>query len=656
MVHVSRDDVKRQVADATDIVQLIGEHVALTPRGREFIGLCPFHEDRKPSMYVVPAKQMYHCFACGAGGDAFSFLMNYHKMGFREALTLLAERANIKLPAYGGGGNKDDGPSPKERMRSANKLATEFFKRLYHDEKIGKVARDYVATRGINKDMVEAFCIGYAPDEWDGMVQQINTKRWDREAFELAGLIAPRKNGGGHYDRLRHRLIFPIFDNMGSPIAFGGRVLAGTTRDDSSDAKYLNSPETPLFNKSATLFGLHLAQKPIIDSRTAIIVEGYTDVIACHQAGVRNVVATLGTALTEQHAAKLRSYCDRVVLLFDADEAGQKAADRALQVFFNERIDVDIAVLPGAKDPAELFQLPDGMALWQGAVDAAVDAMTFQFNRVRRLFEEATTIAGKQRVTEEYLRTLVNLGFDRLDMGRRGLVMARLADLLLLDVPTVDAMIRGLAQGSRPRVSPPRPALPPEPVYDEYGEIVDANVDGGYGGEIDEADTRVSVRQRAERDVVGCLLVKPELIHVDLPDGRPLSESIGLADFTDKPVARLYDGVFEWLMEHEGLTTSDLREVFDSEQPIRLATRLQMQVEQLTRSDDDQLMDLLVKSVEAIVRYRSEEEYREQKMQLRSEEASETVESTDERQRRLELAVAHMKANPSAARVPRIKR
>ncbi|MEX0741411.1 MAG: DNA primase, partial [Phycisphaeraceae bacterium] len=331
--------------EASDLVRLIGDHVSLRPRGKEFVGLCPFHEDKNPSMYVSPSKQIYKCFSCGAGGDAFSFMMGYHKMSFPEALEHLAERNNIKLPKRSAGtsGEGDEGPSPRQRIQQANQLAQRFFKQTYTDASLGKIARDYVTSRGISDAMVEAFGIGCAPDAWDALAGQVQKQRWDAHAFEQAGLIANRKTGNGHYDRLRHRLIFPICDTLGRPIAFGGRTLPDSKLGDKSDAKYLNSPETPLFNKSATLFGLHLAQQTIIAKRTAVIVEGYTDVVAAHQAGRANVVATLGTALTKEHARQLRRYCDRVVLVFDADEAGQKAADRALNVFFEENLDVHIA-------------------------------------------------------------------------------------------------------------------------------------------------------------------------------------------------------------------------------------------------------------------------------------------------------------------------
>ena len=324
-----QEDQKIQVQQATDIVRLIGEQVSLRPKGKEFAGLCPFHDDKNPSMFVSPAKQIYKCFSCGAGGDVFTFVTQYHKMTFPEALSFLAERAGIRLEARGGRGGGEAKQGERGRISQANTLAVGFFRALYRHAEHGRSGREYVAKRGISPEMVEAFEIGYAPDRWDGLSMTIAQKNWDLGAFELAGLVKARERGGepasgeasGHYDRLRHRLIFPIFDAIGRPIAFGGRKLR-----EADEPKYLNSPETALFNKSATLYGLHLAKKPIIDSRTAVIVEGYTDVIACHQAGVRNVVATLGTALTAEHVRELRRYAEQVVLVFDGDAAVRKPA------------------------------------------------------------------------------------------------------------------------------------------------------------------------------------------------------------------------------------------------------------------------------------------------------------------------------------------
>ena len=233
------NDQKLQIQQATDIVRLIGEQISLQPKGKEFVGLCPFHNDKRPSLSVSPAKQIYKCFACSAGGDVFSFVMNYHKMTFPETLKYLAERAGIKLEsAKRSWGEQAESATDRQQIVRANELAVRYYASVLKQPD-SRVARDYIQQRGISAAMVEVFQIGYAPDQWDGLSLVIGQRGWDRRGFELAGLISQRKQGNGHYDRLRHRLIFPILDALGRPVAFGGRRIR-----EEDEPKYLNSPET----------------------------------------------------------------------------------------------------------------------------------------------------------------------------------------------------------------------------------------------------------------------------------------------------------------------------------------------------------------------------------------------------------------------------
>ena len=614
---MNNEDAKRQVQHATDIVALIGEHVALRARGREFVGLCPFHDDKNPSMYVVPAKQIYKCFACDAGGDVFSFVMDYHKMTFPEALRHLAERANIQLPStrVRGGG---EGPSTRERLIQASQLALAFYQQLLKDPETGHIARQYITDRGISDEMVAAFRFGYAPDAWDGLVNAIESSHWDRQAFEQAGLIGARNNGPGYFDKLRHRLIFPICDALGRPIAFGGRKLR-----DEDEPKYLNSPESELFNKSATLFGLDLAKKPIIDARTAVIVEGYTDVIACHQAGVRNVVATLGTALTVEHARVLRRFSDRVILLFDADEAGQSAADRALEIFFNEPLDIQIGILPDGLDPADLLAKDDGLPRWTQSCDAAVDVMTFAFGRLADAYERADTMAGRQRIIEDYLRRLVQLGFRKLEPIRRGMVIPQLADLLRIDAGTLNDVIRGFDGAARAR----------EP------------------GAAQAADApRLSARGQAEQQFVGCLLNRPDLFHAAMPDGRPLDESVMPGDLEHEPTRVVYEVVHQWLSDQDTTDEMMLRDVLEDEQAFRTALDLQSDADRLNQSDPQRIERNLRSAAAVICRSQADAEYLQQQQYVRS---ADEVDEQDRDSKRLAMAVAHAKAHPSAGRIPR---
>jgi DNA primase len=636
------EQTKGRVLESTDLVELIGQHIALRPKGREFAGLCPFHDDTNPSLYVSPTKQIYKCFVCGAGGDALSFITHYHKMSFPEALAHLAERAGIELPRHGRGAQPGEGMSNRQRILEANKKALSFFRNALRDERAGAVARQYLAERGIDDEMIEAFQLGCAPDRWDALAERVQRSRWDREAFEMAGLIAPRRRGNGYFDKLRHRLIFPILDNIGRPIAFGGRVLPVSEREDKTDAKYLNSPEHDAFHKSATLFGLHRAQRAIIDSRTAVLVEGYTDVLAAHRAGFSNAVATLGTALTRDHARLLRRYCDRVLLVFDADEAGQRAADRALEVFFQEPLDVDIAILPEGLDPADLLGKDDGPDRFQGSLDAAEDAMAFQFRRVRRAFDQTETMAGRQRITEQYLQSLVRLGLRRLGRQRYGLVFARLAELL---------------------------GMSPAAVKDAVGRIEDQpghDQSSANAAARQQPTRRLNAAQRAERYIIGCLLNGAELFHAEMPDGMPLDEAVVPDDFSDEAHRKLYGSIYKWLADRDteatpedgedtaqgrSLQPAELRPMLEDEDLLQLALNLQLKVDELTEGSHDRRVELLRRSASAVVRNRDEQEYQHEKQRMRRDPTVQDAPPETEVERRLNLVRQHHR--PNAGRVVR---
>jgi DNA primase len=433
-------DDRERVLEASDIVRVIGEHLRLKGQGREFVGLCPFHDDHKPSMRVSPAKQIFKCFSCGAGGDVFTFVQKYHKMDFRESLEFLAERAGIELTKFKPGPVNTDLPAgpTKQDLYAAASFAAEFFQAILRHPQHGEAARAVVARRGISPAMVERFRIGAAPDRWDGLILALQGKGLDVRAFADAGLVKRRETGDGHYDALRHRLIFPIQDQIGRLIAFGGRKLR-----DEDEPKYLNSPETRLFNKSATLFGLHQASRAIQAEKRVIVTEGYTDAIACHQAGFEFAVATLGTALTPEHARVLRRLCDTVVLVFDGDEAGQRAADRAVAVFLAEAIDVKIATLSrftDAKDPDELLKREGGAEVFRAALDGAVDLLDFRFARLREKLRGAGLSALNRAVLDE-IAAFKDMGLDRVEPLRKRLIEKRLAQLAGVPESTIREIV-----------------------------------------------------------------------------------------------------------------------------------------------------------------------------------------------------------------------
>jgi len=447
---VEHDD-RQRVRDASDIVAVVGEHLTLKPKGREYVGLCPFHDDRNPSMCVIPAKQIFHCFVCGTGGDVFTFIQKYHSMGFREALEFLAERANIELTAFKPSGGAGSAPASqtgigKREIMAANETAESFFRTILNHPEHGQAARAILEQRGISPEMVERFGIGASPDRWDGLLMTVEKNGLNLEAMVGAGLIKSRDTDG-HYDALRNRLIFPICDQIGRVVAFGGRKI-----NEEDEPKYLNSPETPVFRKSTTLFGINLAARAIKRERTAVIVEGYTDVIACHQHGIEHVVGTLGTALTSGHATVLRRLCDTVVLLFDGDAAGIKAADRAIEVLLKETIDIRIGAIAGfsdAKDPDELLKRDDGVEVFNRVIAGSVDLIKWRFDRLRDELSDAGPAEVSRRIEEELAR-LSELGLGELSPVRRRLMIRQIAKAARIEEGVVNAAIRTGRNRRRP--------------------------------------------------------------------------------------------------------------------------------------------------------------------------------------------------------------
>lgn len=445
----SGGDDRQRVLDATDIVRLIGESIALKPKGREYVCLCPFHDDHSPSMFVVPHKQMYHCFSCGAGGNAITFAMNYHKMTFREALEYLAERSGIALTPFkpqrpypigvgpaepgehgDGGGQAGAGAGvSREEMRSANATAQSFFRAILNHPEHGRAAREIIARRGITPEMAELFQLGAAPDKWDGLTLTVQSKNLPVRPFQAVGLFKARENGNGQYDAFRNRLMFPIHDQTGKwVIGFGGRRI-----NDEDEPKYINSPESAVFDKGKTLYAMAQASQAIRQRRMAIVTEGYMDAIACHQAGVRNAVATLGTALTSGNARVLRQMCDSgtIVLLFDGDEAGQRAAERAVEVFFAETVDVRIAMLStitDAKDPDELLKREGGREVFDEVIRQAIDPLELLFARVKAKLG-GLGLSARGRAVDDFVARLMDLGLDRVDKVRYQLIVKRLGEI-----------------------------------------------------------------------------------------------------------------------------------------------------------------------------------------------------------------------------------
>jgi len=387
------DDIVERVRSGVDIVELISERVSLKKRGANYLGLCPFHNEKTPSFTVSPAKQIFHCFGCGAGGDAVGFLIRHDNFTFPEAVRRLAERAGIEIPESTPGVGRS-GKGEYEATLKANLEAAEFYSDCLHKSKEGEKARAYLKKRGITDEVAREHVLGYSPSGWDGLLGRLGKKGIAPESAEKSGLAVKRSTGQGHYDRFRDRLMFPIKDVRGRVIGFGGRTMG----DD--EPKYLNSPETALFKKGDTLYLIDTAAEPIRKKGYAVIVEGYMDAIACHRAGVSNAVATLGTALTPGHLRLLGRYAKKVMLVFDSDAAGLKAAERSLEVFLGTEMTAKVALLPQGDDPDSLFKregaagLTERLKASEGLMDFVIRRVSSGANAIEEKVAAASALTG----------------------------------------------------------------------------------------------------------------------------------------------------------------------------------------------------------------------------------------------------------------------
>ena len=393
---------REQIRAASDIVDVIGSYLPLKRNGANFTALCPFHKEKSPSFNVNPHKQIFHCFGCHKGGDVFTFVKDYENIGFMDAVRRLAERAKIPLEFENNPAAQESRHLKDQLLQIHDQIATRW-QNCLANEAAGKMARDYLAKRGVSTDAIKLFRIGAAPELWDDTVNWAKIKDYDLEVIEKAGLIirkAAGENAGGEsapqtpdarpnprlfYDRFRGRLMFPICDEQGRVVGFSGRILSG----DEKTAKYVNSPETPIFTKSKIFFGLDKSKRAILDAGSAIICEGQLDLIACFMNGVQNIVAPQGTAFTDQHARIIKRYANEVVLCFDSDNAGQNAIVRSLDHLLAAELAVRVAVVPPPHDP-DSFVKNFGAEAFQELIKNAAGFFDYLLNRLCATNDAAT--------------------------------------------------------------------------------------------------------------------------------------------------------------------------------------------------------------------------------------------------------------------------
>ena len=427
-----RDFIQR-VRDAVSLPDLIGRDHRVEPQGREYKCICPFHNDTKPSLgiYERHGEWRYKCFACGASGDCFTYLMEYHKMSFVEAVRECADLAGIEVPTTPG--RRQEGPD-RRTMLDVMQAAQDFFVQALASP-AGAEARATFVKRGYDEEAQRELGLGFAPEGWENLVPHLMGRGIPLNLLRQMGLAKVRQQGDGAYDAFRNRLMFPIRDTQGRVVAFGGRIV-----DPEDNPKYLNSPEHPLFFKGKLLYGFDVAAKPIENENLAIVCEGYTDALACHRFGFHHAVATLGTAMTSDHARLLERRTSRVLLLFDGDTAGVRAARRAVEITFKQNLDVTICVLPEGQDPDDVLR-EGGPDAFRAQLDRAVDALEWLLSEFAKDADGADGDADRFRRTERFLLELANLGFHSMPALRQDFVLRRIGSILETEPETVKSMM-----------------------------------------------------------------------------------------------------------------------------------------------------------------------------------------------------------------------
>jgi DNA primase len=534
------DSTKSAIKQAVDIVALVGEDRSLVRAGSKYKALCPFHDDHNPSLEVNPDRQSYKCWSCGAGGDVFSWVQARQRVEFPEALRMLAERAGIALETSAAREPAADGPTRAELLDVHDWAQRRFVEALSASDEV----RAYVAARGIVPQSVERFGLGFAPDRRDWLQAAAQRKGFGTELLEHAGLVS-RNEAGELRERFRGRLILPIRSLDGKTIAFGGRILpaAEKARVEASQsvAKYLNSPETRLFQKRKTLYAADLAKAAAAREKWVAVVEGYTDVIAAHQAGLMNVVGTLGTALNDDHVTLMRRLADRAVLIFDGDEAGQSAAERAIKVFLAHEMDVRVMTLPAGTDPADFFG-QRGLEAFRALLDRAIDPLNFAIDRAAARYD-FTTVDGAWHAAQSVLALLAEVPPNQRGSDLRvAKALDTLGHRLGIAVPELS---RRLAQLRSPRRSEPRPAH----AVSESSPLRAADLD------------------RIDRELVALALAEPAVV------ARLIAE-VPASSLRDAPLRFILQMAYELYGDGQDPTSDNILTRIDDPQVKALAAQL----------------------------------------------------------------------------------
>lgn len=374
MSKFNNEALVNEIKGRLSIINLVESYTSVKKTGKGYVGLCPFHDDTNPSMHVDDEKGLFHCFSCGAGGDIFGFYMRYNNLSFPETLSELAKKAGVTIEAQS---ESVPRKSPNSVLYKINAVAAKYYRNVLQESPKGKQGREYLETRGFDTDVAKEFIFGFAPKGWDNLVKYLTEKKVPLKIAEKVGLIVKRNNKDGYYDRFRNRLMFPICNVDGKVIGFGGRRI-----DEEDEPKYINSPESDIYQKRKSFYGINKSKDFIRREDRAILVEGYTDFLSLYSIGVKNVVATLGTSVTREHVSLLRRYTENVLVIFDEDEAGSKSADKSLDVLLPEGILPYVLQLEGGQDP-DSFIKEQGLEKFKEKIGQSVRGVEFRINMAR---------------------------------------------------------------------------------------------------------------------------------------------------------------------------------------------------------------------------------------------------------------------------------
>ncbi|OGF47081.1 MAG: DNA primase [Candidatus Firestonebacteria bacterium RIFOXYC2_FULL_39_67] len=506
------------IKEAFDIVDVISEHVHLKKSGQNFKGLCPFHNEKTSSFVVSPVKQIYHCFGCGEGGNVLHFISKIENISFIEAVKYLAEKKGITLDT-GDTAKKDE----YEELFKVNELAVKYFRQKLKES---KTAQDYLSKRNLNPETLEKFAIGFVPEEWDGLLNFGRKNNISPELLEKAGLIIKRDKKDGHYDRFRNRIIFPIVSSFGRYVAFGARVL------DNSLPKYINSPETQVYSKGKNLYGWNIAKTNIPEELGVVIVEGYLDCITCHQYGITNTVATLGTSLTKAQALLLKRYTDKVVIAYDLDAAGINASLRGIAVLVEAGLDVKVVVFSGSKDPDEYLN-KEGKVAFVEKLRSAKSIVDFWLDIVKP--ENLADLKGKLKLFSQMLPVVAAVSDDVKREEYRKIISAR------MNLP--ERLIR-------------------EQIESYYEKLYNVTVDKKK-----ETAKKPGVTGRDAKDLRTERMEKQLLVLSlsDIETAKRVKSFVFPSDFDDEAVKKIFELIFGYCEKENGFDYSAMADELEGE-------------------------------------------------------------------------------------------